>query len=86
MVVQQWAELRLHPVCLMLHAAFATGEHVQEKQKMLFLLLLEFLLLTPHWKACCNLITGRLVWIYTDNCTYVSSVHSEYEVAALCLS
>lgn len=46
--LRQWAELWLYPVCLMLHAGFATGEHMQEKQKMLFVLLLEFLLFTSH--------------------------------------
>lgn len=61
----QWAELWLYPVCLMLHAGFATVEHMQEEQKVLFLLLLEFLLLTSHWRAYGNLITGQSVWIYT---------------------
>lgn len=49
----------------MLHAVFATVERMQEEQKVLFFLLLEFLLLTSLWKAYGNLITGQLVWIYT---------------------
>lgn len=49
----------------MLHAGFATVERMQEEQKVLFFLLLEFLLLTSLWKAYGNLIIGQLVWIYT---------------------
>lgn len=45
---RQWAELWLYPVCLMLHAGIATRGHMQEKQKVLFLPLLEFLLITSH--------------------------------------
>lgn len=63
--MRQWAELWLYPVCLMLHAGFATVERMQEEQKVLFFLLLEFLLLTSLWKAYGNLIIGQLVWIYT---------------------
>lgn len=47
-LVRQWAELWLYPVCLMLHAGFSSGGHMQEKQNVLFLPLLECLLITSH--------------------------------------
>lgn len=84
--MQQWAELWLYPVYLMLHAGSATGTHAGGAKSAF---LASFRIsplnfpLEGMWQHDPRAVGVDLH--HTDNCACAPSVHSECEVAALCL-